>query len=273
MFSVALTGPIAAGKSAASAILADLGAHIIDYDHLARELTSAGSPLVYEIGRHFPAVVSNGVLDRGRLASLVFGDDGALADLNALTHPAIRKAAEAEEKRVVRADERTIVVHDIPLLIETGNAYSYPYVIVVTAGEDVRLKRLVEHRSMSRAEALARMEAQAGDVERAEAADYLIVNDRTMTRLEAEVEEAFHRVKTMARMLRGASVFSPIRSSVESAQRAARKLMAAGQQVNSVGNRIVVPEFNGPALIRAGCIAVRRGWFRADPWAAVEISR
>ncbi|MDO5723413.1 MAG: dephospho-CoA kinase [Flaviflexus sp.] len=273
MFSVALTGPIAAGKSAASAKLAQLGAHIIDYDHLARELTAAGSPLVYEIGRHFPAVVSNGILDRGRLATLVFGDDAALADLNAITHPAIRKAAEAEEKRIVRTDEQAIVIHDIPLLIETGQAYSYPYVIVVTAGEDVRLRRLAEHRSMPRAEALARMEAQAGDIERAEAADYLIVNDRTLSRLEAEVEEAFHRVRTMARMLRGASLFNPVRTSVESAQRTARKLEAAGQVVTSVGSRIIVPEFNGPALIRAGCIAIRRGWFRADPWAAVEISR
>lgn len=273
MFSVALTGPIAAGKSAATRRLRELGAHVIDYDQLARDLTAPRSPLVHEVAAAFPGVVSDGVLDRARLAALVFNNEEALAELNSITHPAIRAAAAAEDKRLVREDGTAIVVHDIPLLVETGQAAAYPFVLVVTAPEELRIQRMMDNRGMTRAAAQARIDSQADDLARAEAADHLIVNDRSTARLDREVDRAFHRIRTMGRVLRGAATFTPIRTSAEAAKRTARKLTFAGQPIDSVGMTIRVPHFDGPALISAGCIAVRRGWYRADPYAAVEITR
>ena len=175
MLRVGLTGGIGSGKSSVSALLASHGAVVIDYDQLAREAVEPGSPALKEISARFgPEVIAaDGTLDRPALAALVFADPAALADLNAITHPAIGRLAAARE---VEAGPDAIVVHDNPLLVEMGAAERCDVVVVVDVPEDLQVARLVDLRGMSEAEAHARIAAQASRQQRTGAADLVIDN-------------------------------------------------------------------------------------------------
>ena len=175
MLRVGLTGGIGSGKSAVSELLAAHGAVVIDYDVLAREAVEPGSPGLEAIAERFgPGVIApDGTLDRPALAAIVFADPGALADLNAITHPAIWRLAAARE---AEAGPDAIVVHDNPLLVEMGAAERCDVVIVVDVPEEVQVARVVSSRGMSETEAKARIAAQASREQRTGAADLVIDN-------------------------------------------------------------------------------------------------
>ena len=175
MLRVGLTGGIGSGKSAVSALLASHGAVVIDYDQLAREAVEPGSPALAEIARRFgdEVIAPDGSLDRPALGAVVFADDDALKDLNAITHPAIGRLAVARENA---AGPDAIVVHDNPLLVEMGAAERCDVVIVVDVHEDVQVERLVSVRGMSEDDARARIAAQAPREKRTGAADLVIDN-------------------------------------------------------------------------------------------------
>lgn len=187
---VGLTGGIASGKSTVSARLAALGATIIDYDRLAREVVEPGSPALDLIAQRFGAGVISpeGTLDRPALGALVFADPAALKDLEAITHPAIRDLAARREQE---AGPDGIVVHDNPLLVEMGAAAACDVVIVVDAPEELQVARMVEDRGMSEADARARIAAQASREQRNAAADVLIENTGTREQLSARVDEVW----------------------------------------------------------------------------------
>jgi len=187
---VGLTGGIASGKSTVSARLAALGATIIDYDRLAREVVEPGSPALDLIAQRFGAgvITPEGTLDRPALGALVFADPAALKDLEAITHPAIRDLAARREQE---AGPDGIVVHDNPLLVEMGAAAACDVVIVVDAPEELQVARMVEDRGMSEADARARIAAQASREERNAAADVLIENIGTREQLSARVDEVW----------------------------------------------------------------------------------
>ena len=175
MLRVGLTGGIGSGKSTVSELLAAHGAVVIDYDVLAREAVEPGSPGLEAIAERFgPRVIApDGTLDRPALAAIVFADPGALADLNAITHPAIWRLAAARE---AEAGPDAIVVHDNPLLVEMGAAERCDVVIVVDVPEEVQVARVVSSRGMSETEAKARIAAQASREQRTGAADLVIDN-------------------------------------------------------------------------------------------------
>jgi dephospho-CoA kinase len=179
---VGLTGGIGSGKSTVSELLADHGAVVIDYDVLAREAVEPGSPGLEAIAERFgPGVIApDGTLDRPALAAIVFADPAALADLNAITHPAIWRLAAARE---AAAGPDAIVVHDNPLLVEMGAADRCDVVVVVDVPEDVQVARLVSSRGMSESEARARIAAQASRAQRTGAADLVIDNTGPMDEL------------------------------------------------------------------------------------------
>jgi dephospho-CoA kinase len=127
-----------------------------------------------------------GRLDRGALAALVFGDESARDRLNAILHPRIR-ARGAE--RVAAAQAGTVVVQDVPLLVETGQADRYDLVVVVEAAEELRVQRLARERGMPAEQVRARMAAQASDEQRRAAADVVLVNDGTPDDLRAKVDQ------------------------------------------------------------------------------------
>lgn len=194
---VGLTGGIAAGKSAVASRLVELGAVLIDADVLAREALAPGSEGLEEVVAAFGDQVldQDGSLDRAALGAIVFGDGNARERLNGIVHPRVRRAAEA---RRAEADRDAVVVEDIPLLVETGQAGRFDVVVVVRAPLEERMRRLTEERGMPEEDARARIAAQASDEERAAAADHVVDNDGTLedlrTRVDALWEELGGRV-------------------------------------------------------------------------------
>lgn len=190
MLRVGLTGGIAAGKSVASARLAERGAVVVDHDRLARDVVAAGTEgLAAVVAAFGPGVLTaDGTLDRGALGRRVFGDAAARARLEAIVHPRVRAAAAAAEGAATAAGA-SVVVHDVPLLVETGQADAFDVVVVVAAPREVRLRRLVETRGLSPADAQARLAAQADDATRAGAADVVLDGGGAVETLQRQVDE------------------------------------------------------------------------------------
>lgn len=194
MYLVGLTGGMGSGKSTVAAELARLGAHVIDADVAAREVVAPGEPALAEIRERFGTdiVGADGSLDRAALAAVVFADDDARADLNAITHPRIgerigRWLAElGEEQR--DGDDPVIAVIDHPLLIETGQADDFPSLVVVIAPVETRIARLEGGRGIDPADARARMASQASDDERRAAATHIVDNSGSLEQLRSQVE-------------------------------------------------------------------------------------
>jgi dephospho-CoA kinase len=172
---IGLTGGIAAGKSMVAARLRELGAVLVDADALAREVVEPGTPGLARVVETFGAAVlrADGRLDRPGLGALVFGNAERLAALNGIIHPLVRERAAA---LVTAAPAGAVVVQDIPLLVETGQGKNFHLVIVVDAPDDVRVRRMADHRQMSADEARARMNAQASREDRLAAADVVLDN-------------------------------------------------------------------------------------------------
>ncbi|HMR49970.1 MAG TPA: dephospho-CoA kinase [Arachnia sp.] len=172
---IGVTGGIASGKTLVSDTLARLGAVVIDADLLAREVVEPGTPGLAEVVARFGAGVlaPDGALDRVRLGEIVFSDDDARADLNAIVHPRVRARA---REREAAAPEGVVVAHIIPLLVETGQQTGYDGVLVVDAPDEVREERLMRRNALTREQARARIAAQATRDERLAAADWVIDN-------------------------------------------------------------------------------------------------
>ena len=186
MFRVALTGGIASGKSMVAAELAARGAIIIDADVLARDVVEPGSPaLAAIIDRFGQQVVTEGGLDRTRLAQLVFADPLARRDLERIVHPAVRiRAAELERA----AGPAAIVVHVIPLLVETGQQRDFDLVVTVDVDHETQIQRLMARDGFTRAEAESRIAAQATRADRKIAAQVVVDNTGSVTHLREQID-------------------------------------------------------------------------------------
>jgi len=189
---VGLTGGIAAGKSAVARVLQERGALLVDSDALARLVLEKGTDGLAAVQDEFGdrVVTADGELDRVEMARIVFGDEGARQRLNRIVHPRIRAAA---RRIVAEAGPDAVVVQDVPLLVETGQADAFDLVIVVEAPLEERLRRMVEDRGMSRADAEARIAAQATDEQRRAVADVVIVNDADLERLASVANQVWDR--------------------------------------------------------------------------------
>ena len=190
---VGLTGGVASGKSTVSAILRELGAVVVDADLLAREVVAPGTPGLREVVEAFgPEVVGpDGQLDRAAMGAIVFADEAARRRLEAIIHPRVRRrAAEVEAE----AGPDTVVVHDIPLLAETGQAGTFDAVIVVDVPVETQIDRMAASRGLGRAEAQARVDAQATRADRRAVATYVIENTGTIEDLRERVTEVFEKL-------------------------------------------------------------------------------
>jgi dephospho-CoA kinase len=192
---VGLTGGIASGKSTVSAMLRDLGAVVIDADELAREVVAKGTPGLAAVVEEFgPGLLrEDGELDRPAMGALVFADEDARKRLEAIVHPLVFERILALEQA---APADGIIVHDIPLLAESGRVDApdrggFDAVIVVDAPEDVQVERMVHSRAWTEAEARARIAAQATREQRNAIATYLIENTGTIEDLRQRVAEVF----------------------------------------------------------------------------------
>jgi dephospho-CoA kinase len=189
MLRIGLTGGIGAGKSTVSAALAAHGAVVVDADRIAREVVERGSPGLEAVAAAFGhrVLTADGDLDRPALAAVVFADPDARRRLDGIVHPLVRRRAGELELAARETDPDAVVVHDVPLLVETGQAASYDVVLVVEAAEDVRLPRLVA-RGLTEDDARARIAAQATDEQRRAVADVVLDNSGTPDELADRVD-------------------------------------------------------------------------------------
>ncbi|GAB3434215.1 dephospho-CoA kinase [Flindersiella endophytica] len=192
MLSVGLTGGIASGKSTVGKLLASYGAILIDSDVLAREVVEPGTSGLSEIVAAFgpDVLAADGSLDRAKLGAVVFNDSAARRRLESIIHPRVR--ARASEIQAA-APEGAVVVQDIPLLVETGQASRFDAVVVVDAPEEVQLARLAE-RGLSASDAKARIAAQATREQRRAVADHVIDNSGDLESLERQVRAVWERL-------------------------------------------------------------------------------
>ena len=183
---VGLTGGAASGKSTVAGVLRDLGAVVVDADVLAREVVAPGTPgLTAVVAALGPEVLGpDGSLDRPAVGRLVFADEAARRRLEAVVHPLVRaRAAELEAE----AGPDALVVHDIPLLVETGQQGTFDAVLVVDVPVETQVERMVRERAMSEDDARARVAAQATREQRLAAATHVIDNTGTRDDLRARV--------------------------------------------------------------------------------------
>ncbi|HEX6247523.1 MAG TPA: dephospho-CoA kinase, partial [Nocardioidaceae bacterium] len=176
---VGLTGGVASGKSTVAAMLRELGAVVIDADRLARDVVAQGTHGLAEVVAAFgeDVLTAEGELDRPAMGALVFGDEQARRRLEAIIHPRVRGCAAALE---ASAAPDAVVVHDIPLLVETGQATGFDAVVVVDVPVETQVTRLTDLRGMTREEAEARIAAQATREERLAVATHVIDNTGTL---------------------------------------------------------------------------------------------
>src|SRR4051812_24272609 len=190
---VGLTGGIASGKSTVSAMLSELGAVVIDADALAREVVAKGTPGLERVVNAFGTEIltPDGEMDRRAVGAIVFEDEEKRRVLEGIVHPLVfERYAELEQA----APEDRVVVHDIPLLAESGRADTFDAVVVVDAPTETQVERMLRDRGLTREEAESRIAAQASREDRRAIATYVIENAGTREDLRHRVTEVFEEL-------------------------------------------------------------------------------
>jgi dephospho-CoA kinase len=191
MLVVALTGGIGSGKSTVGQIFAQLGATVIDSDQLARDVIERGSIGFNAVVAKFgDEILKNGEIDRQILASLIFKDPAKRSELEQIIHPLIRKAF---AKVVSSALPDSIVINQIPLLVESNHDYKFDHIITVSASESIRSERLIK-RGLTNEQIKQRMQAQATDQMREDIADSVIVNEKSEQEITDQVEKIWEQL-------------------------------------------------------------------------------
>ena len=198
MLRIGLTGGIGAGKSSVAQMLADRGAVVIDADAISRSLVEPGEPALHLLVEEFGEEVirADGSLDRGRLAQLAFSTQEGTARLNAVMHPLIR----AESRRRLDAAAEAgaeVVVYDMPLLVETGQADLVDLVVVVDVPVELQVARAVGLRGLEEADVRRRIDAQASREERLAIADVVIDNSGDRWQTQRQVDALWERLPTL----------------------------------------------------------------------------
>jgi dephospho-CoA kinase len=188
MLLVGLTGGIGSGKSTVAALLADRGAVIVDADAITRSLQQPGQPVLEAMVERFGdgILAADGTLDRAAVARIVFRDEQARKDLEAIVHPAV--GAEMLRRLQEHAGTDAVVVYDVPLLVESGKT-GYGAVVVVDVDPEVAVERLVAHRGFEAADARSRVANQVSREERLAVADRVVDNSGTLLELEHQVDD------------------------------------------------------------------------------------
>jgi dephospho-CoA kinase len=194
---VGLTGGIGSGKSTVSALLAAKGAVIVDADEVVREQQRPGTAVFDAMVERFGpgTVAADGMLDRGAVADIVFGDPQALEDLNNIVHPAV--GSEIARRMEALSGTDAVVVLDVPLLVEASRGYPLAGLIVVDVDPDIAVERLVMQRGMTEEDARSRMSRQASREERRARADVVIDNRGTPADLAHQVDAVWDWIERL----------------------------------------------------------------------------
>jgi dephospho-CoA kinase len=193
---VGLTGGIGSGKSTVSALLAELGAVVIDADAIVHEVQAPGGAAYAPMVEHFgPAVVrADGTFDRQAIADIVFNDPEQLAALNAIVHPLVGQTI--AERMAAEADTDHVVILDVPLLVESGRS-DMAGIIVVDAPVEIAVARAVARGPASEADVRARIAKQASREERLAKADLVVDNSGSLEDLRAQVAKAWRWIQEL----------------------------------------------------------------------------
>ena len=182
---IALTGGIGAGKSTVAQFFSELGANVVDADHLARIAIERGSEGFDEVVARFgETILANGDINRKALAGIVFSDPSAKRDLEGIIHPRVQKLF---AQALIDNDPATNLIYEIPLLVETDAASKFDFIVTVEADEELRIERLLD-RGMFISDIKARLANQAPPEARRAIADAVIVNDGDEDHLLRQVE-------------------------------------------------------------------------------------
>jgi dephospho-CoA kinase len=194
MLLVGLTGGIGAGKSTVARLLAERGAIVVDADAIVRDLQRPGTDVFRRIVARFgrDVLTADGSLDRARIAEMVFRDDEARSDLNAIVHPEVYRVM-AEQIAALK-DSDQVVVLDIPLLAEAGGGEGMDLVVVVEADQERRVDRVVRERGAAAEDVRARMATQASAEQREALADVVIRNDGDLESLRRQIDDLWVRI-------------------------------------------------------------------------------
>lgn len=198
MILIGLTGGIASGKSTVSGILKRSGAYIIDADILAREAVRPSMPAWREIVNRFGKGIlnKNGLINRRRLAVIVFNDEKKRRLLNSIIHPWVFKKAEEVKAKVIKKDPCAVIIFDAALLIETGAYKEMDKVVVVYADVSTQIKRLMNRDGLTKDEAMKRIKAQMPLKEKVRFADYVIDGSKPINYVKKQVIEILKEIKT-----------------------------------------------------------------------------
>jgi dephospho-CoA kinase len=187
-----VTGNIATGKSTVVNVLRELGAHHIDADLVYRDLVAPGQPLLQDLVDHFGESIidEDGSLDRRALGAIVFSDPEKLQELDAITHPAVI----AESDRRAEEIRDGVVVMDAVKLIESGHAEACDEVWLVTAPEEMQIRRIMKRNDVDADEARRRVAAQPPLEPKLDRADVVIENSGTLDELRSQVIDEWHEM-------------------------------------------------------------------------------
>jgi dephospho-CoA kinase len=189
---IGLSGGIGAGKSTVSSTFSDLGGIVVDGDVISREVVEPGTEGLAKLVDAFGEQIlsDDGSLNRPALAAIAFSDDEKRQTLNGIVHPLV---AERRSELIAAAAQDAVIVEDIPLLVESGMAPMFPLVVIVNADEDLRVKRLIEHRGFSEQDARARIAAQATEEQRRAVADVWLDNSGSTGELVEQARALWHQ--------------------------------------------------------------------------------
>ena len=195
MKKVGLTGGIGSGKSTVARMLADEGFPVVDADQIAREIMEPGSPVLAQVAEVFgeDLIDDTGALNRAELAKRAFSSTEQTEKLNALTHPAIRAESNRRFDEAEKAGARA-VIYDMPLLVDLGLHHDMDMTVVVDVDVDDRVRRLVDKRGLTEADARARIAQQVDDDTRRAAADIVVDNNGPLEALAAQVEKVVRMI-------------------------------------------------------------------------------
>lgn len=190
---IGLTGGIACGKSTIAAMFRDLGLPVVDADAVSRGLTAPGGPALPAIREAFgnDVFAPDGTLDRAALSAVVFGDEEALAKLNAITHPMIESHM-LEQTRFCRKQGAKIVLWDVPLLFEAGLDHWCDLILCAVADESTQITRLASRDQLSPQQALARIHSQMPVSQKAARSDVVLNTQQPLSHLQKEVQTLYH---------------------------------------------------------------------------------
>ena len=200
MLRVGLTGGIASGKSTVSKIFASFGAQVLDADEVARELLLPGQPAWKRLRQAFGEEFfhPDGTVKRKQLRKLVFANSEKRGQLNAILHPEVMKEINRRSEILSSSLQPTVLVVDVPLLLEVRVAHRFDKIVVVDARQSVQVKRLMQRDGISEDEAKQALKVQMPLSEKVELADYVIDNNFTLADTEIQVRKVWKELLVLA---------------------------------------------------------------------------